>query len=317
MNFIVCEARQRRSKKKDRAEDPRRKTDRRDRKRLSPTPHTHTHSMKLRGLFTASAGLLATIVSAEMELNLLTDYIDTLGSRCLDGTAGAYYIEKSAKASTKWMVFFEGGGWCYNDKDCANRAQYALGSSNSYEPTADRMGGVGSADCDVNPAFCDFNFVYLKYCDGNSFSGAREGTVHVDETDQDLHFRGHYILQAALTDVVAKQGMDQVTELVLSGCSAGGLSTFLHSDYVNEYVQTLVKQDFKVRGVALLRSNEERSNNSRTGMKAESTTCVKVYCDVTSHSSFCSSYLQYGAIPVSGFFLMNRQNVHDEFVMAS
>ena len=103
-----------------------------------------------------------------------------------------------------------------------------------------------------------------------SFSGAREGSVHVDETDQDLHFRGHYILEAALTDLVAKQGMDSVTELVLSGCSAGGLSTFLHSDFVDEYVQTLVSHDFK-----------------------------------------------YGAIPVSGFFLMNRQNVHDEFVMSS
>ena len=104
----------------------------------------------------------------------------------------------------------------------------------------------------------------------HSFSGAREGTVHVDETDQDLHFRGHYILEAVLTDLVAKQGMGSVTELVLSGCSAGGLSTFLHSDFVEEYVQTLVSHDFK-----------------------------------------------YGAVPVSGFFLMNRQNVHDEFVMAS
>ena len=112
-------------------------------------------------------GLLASAASATMDLNLLTEYVDSFGSVCLDGTPGAYYIEKAANPSTKWMVFFEGGGWCYNDKDCANRATGGLGSSSSYGPTADRTGGVASADCDINPAFCDFNFVYLKYCDGN------------------------------------------------------------------------------------------------------------------------------------------------------
>ena len=59
-------------------------------------------------------------------------------------------------------------------------------------------------------------------------------------------------------------------QLNLSGCSAGGLSTFLHSDHVRDKVQQLVGRPLS----------------------------------------------KYGSTPVSGFFLMNRQNVHDEFVMA-
>ena len=36
-------------------------------------------------------------------------------------------------------------------------------------------GGIVSSDCGVNPAFCTFNQVFFKYCDGNSFSGLRQG----------------------------------------------------------------------------------------------------------------------------------------------
>ncbi|GMH76033.1 hypothetical protein TrST_g9430 [Triparma strigata] len=205
--------------------------------------------------------------SAKMDLRLLDKYE---GATCLDGTAGAYYIEYAKTSTKKYQLFFEGGGWCYNDKDCANRATGDLGSSKNYPSQIDMAGGVASANCNINPAFCDFNKVYMKYCDGNSFSGALDSTVHIEETDQDLHFRGHYILEAVLTDLIANEGMDQVTELSLTGCSAGGLSTFLHSDYVHDFVSSKVSQDFK-----------------------------------------------YGATPISGFFLMDRQNVHDEFVMSA
>ncbi|GMI44578.1 hypothetical protein TrCOL_g9356 [Triparma columacea] len=212
--------------------------------------------------------VLLPISGLSMDLRKLDAYP---GAQCLDGTPGAYYIEKSSKAGNKrWQLFFEGGGWCYNDKDCANRALGQLGSSSDYPSTIGRQGGVASPDCDINPTFCEYNSVYLKYCDGNSFSGALDGSVTVKETGQELFFRGSYILDAILEDLVENEGMDEVEELNLSGCSAGGLSTFLHSDHVRDKVQQLVGRPLS----------------------------------------------KYGSTPVSGFFLMNRQNVHDEFVMA-
>jgi len=42
---------------------------------------------------------------------------------CLDGTPGAYYIHNNG--GSKWQLYFEGGGWCYNDKDCFNRCACA------------------------------------------------------------------------------------------------------------------------------------------------------------------------------------------------
>ena len=92
-----------------------------------------------------------------------------------------------------------------------------------------------SQDPGVNPQFFSWNFVYMKYCDGDSFSGAREDTV--TWLGKDLHFRGHYVLEAVFDSLAANimkaaTPWASATDIVLSGCSAGGLSTFLHTQFV-------------------------------------------------------------------------------------
>ena len=113
-----------------------------------------------------------------------------------------------------------------------------LGSSSGYPATqASVSGGIMSQDCSVNPQFCTWNFVYLKYCDGDSFSGAREGTVTFN--GKPLSFRGHYVLEAVFDSLAANlmkaaTPWASATDIVLSGCSAGGLSTFLHTQFVHD-----------------------------------------------------------------------------------
>jgi hypothetical protein len=183
------------------------------------------------------ASLLATSAFADDSKNLnKLDLTVHPNAMCLDGSPGAYYFLPSPNpSSTAWQIFFEGGGWCYNEKDCANRAKTDLGSSNSYPDYRGGDGGVADRDCEVNPTFCETNYVYIKYCDGTSFAGGRDDAVNVDGND--LHFKGHYILEGILDDLFAKYDMQQATELLLTGCSAGGLSTHLQSDRVREYVQ--------------------------------------------------------------------------------
>jgi hypothetical protein len=55
--------------------------------------------------------VLLPISGLSMDLRKLDAYP---GAQCLDGTPGAYYIEKSSKADNKrWQLFFEGGGCEY------------------------------------------------------------------------------------------------------------------------------------------------------------------------------------------------------------
>jgi hypothetical protein len=41
-----------------------------------------------------------------------------------------------------------------------------------------------------------------------------------------------YVREAIATDLFTNRGLDKATDLVVSGCSAGGLATYLHTDQV-------------------------------------------------------------------------------------
>lgn len=52
---------------------------------------------------------------------------------CMDGSRPAYYHRPgSGSGQYKWVIFFEGGGWCYTLEACRQRAVTDLGSSLSY-----------------------------------------------------------------------------------------------------------------------------------------------------------------------------------------
>ena len=79
----------------------------------------------------------------------------------------------------------------------------------------------------------DWHQVFVPYLDGGSFAGTGQGAQHDDEHDdgQKLYYRGRNILDAVLDDLLAK-GLDKATDVVLSGCSAGGLAIYLNADHV-------------------------------------------------------------------------------------
>merc|ERR1719478_1513322 len=48
---------------------------------------------------------------------------------CLDGSPYGFYFVPSATNSTKWTIYIQGGGWCYEENSCYGRSQGRLGSS--------------------------------------------------------------------------------------------------------------------------------------------------------------------------------------------
>ncbi len=47
----------------------------------------------------------------------LTEAISTFNARSLDGSPSAIYFEEGPTGSNDWVLFFQGGGWCYNLAD--------------------------------------------------------------------------------------------------------------------------------------------------------------------------------------------------------
>jgi hypothetical protein len=87
--------------------------------------------------------------------------------------------------------------------------------------------GYFSNNITVNPLMATWSKLFLPYCDGGSQVGNLETPVSVN--GKTIYYRGHRILDA-MQGNLSKGVMSEATEVVVSGCSAGGLSTYLHAD---------------------------------------------------------------------------------------
>ncbi|KAK4389094.1 Pectin acetylesterase 8 [Sesamum angolense] len=123
-----------------------------------------------------------------------------------------------------WLVHIEGGGWCNNVTTCLARKNNRLGSS-KYMVKQLAFSGILNMKANFNPDFYNWNRVKVRYCDGASFTGDVEAVNPVTK----LHYRGARVFLAVMEDLLAK-GMKNAENAVLSGCSAGGLTTILHCD---------------------------------------------------------------------------------------
>lgn len=92
------------------------------------------------------------------------------------------------------------------------------------------MGGILSGDPAINPDFYDWSKARVQYCDGASFSGDVSEPQKTNDGKL-LFFRGRRILDAVLASLL-QRGLNSSTHLILSGSSAGGLATYIHSDYI-------------------------------------------------------------------------------------
>jgi hypothetical protein len=90
----------------------------------------------------------------------------------------------------------------------------------------------------------NWNAVYLRYCDGASLSGDKDTATVVGNTT--LHFRGRAILDAEIESLLNERGMSNATDVVVSGCSAGGLATFLHCDHWAEAITRATEGHAKI-----------------------------------------------------------------------
>ena len=159
-------------------------------------------------------------------------YVDLASSApdalTLDGTPYGFAFCASTVSNASWSIDFQGGGWCYDEADCLARAGTALGSSTTWRnETLTHTCGRGSST----------NTAILFYGDGASFSGYRAAPWPVPGTGKSLYFRGITNLDATLDRLLAF-GMHAATRIVVTGGSAGGLSTWLHVDHVAQRMVT-------------------------------------------------------------------------------
>ncbi|CAD6228780.1 unnamed protein product [Miscanthus lutarioriparius] len=171
-----------------------------------------------------SRSSVPTAAAELVELTLLANAREK-GAVCLDGSPPAYQLRRGfGSGSRSWLVNLEGGAWCNTTEDCSSRSLTDLGSSKFMKPI--EFEGMLSNNHTENPYFYNWNIVDIRYCDGGSFAGDAEGE---DRNGTKLFYRGLRIWEAVVDELMAK-GMDTAKQVLLAGCSAGGLAALLHCD---------------------------------------------------------------------------------------
>lgn len=197
--------------------------------------------------FTALAAALASTASAQNIGNVTLQFITkeraaAFGAYCLDGSLPAFYYRPGAAG--KWKIHFRGGAWCTSPADCASRALTELGSSSFWPAEINTVDnaiyGFMDNNSTLNAMFADWNLVFVPYCDGTSATSYRSEPLVVG--NQTLYLRGFAILQALVDQLEELGGFtSRTTDFVHTGTSAGGMSSYLHANYLHSRLPATAK----------------------------------------------------------------------------
>lgn len=186
-----------------------------------------------------SALAIAVLLLAATQVTCVANYkkvvLNNPEALCLDGTPGAYYVHEGFQKN-KWILSFEGGGWCGSSaglsetlEDCLGRSVTDLGSSSKYADTWTQTDGILSDN--YQNVYREWSIVYLKYCDGTGHQGYRKEAVLYK--GKSLYFKGHNVTIGQLDSLNSLYKIfSAATDIIVTGQSAGGLATFSWTNYI-------------------------------------------------------------------------------------
>lgn len=166
---------------------------------------------------------------------------------CNDGSPAGYYFRRRSD-NPNWLIYLEGGGYCFNKKTCTERLlmsksrKYSLvsihGSSKKKFVT-----GILSTQRKTNPIWWNSNHVYIPYCSSDIWSGNKSAS-----RKGGFSFLGARIIDQVIEDLWQKRGLNRAENLTLAGSSAGGTGVMLNIDRVAENLRAK-GADIHVKGI--------------------------------------------------------------------
>jgi hypothetical protein len=197
----------------------------------------------------------------------LTAFPDAL---CNDGSGAAFFFRPSATVNgqSRWVIELMGGGGCKSPDDCANRwcsvgTNFGMQQmSSTLLPAAGTVGrGILYRGPGASNPLADANHVLLKYCSSDNHSG-HSGPLVVNAVHPtnglpvqfQFRFEGQAIFDALIATLrrdgaappdytiaggpaVALPDLDDATEVVFAGASAGGGGVINHADRLGELLR--------------------------------------------------------------------------------
>ena len=154
-------------------------------------------------------------------------------TRCARGGPYAFWIRKDDSA--RLLIFFQGGGGCFDERTCALGSTWFDDRVDSGDDPAFNGGILDVSDA-RNP-FRDWSIVYIPSCTGDVHVGSR--TVRYGHVTVQQY--GWVNAQAALRR--AYREFARPSTVLVTGCSAGSVGSAFHADsIIRRYANARVTQ---------------------------------------------------------------------------
>lgn len=161
---------------------------------------------------------------------------------CMYDTPYSFFVRPASEPTDKLMVYFQGGGACWDGFTCGAIGQFAsryqVGDVSSVGELTNNFGFFDYAN-EANPVG-DYNAVFVPYCTGDIHGGDEVVTfdvpkeqLGVDFDEITVHFNGRKNSQAVLDWVY--DNFVQPEQVFVTGCSAGGYGATVNAPFIMEH----------------------------------------------------------------------------------
>ncbi len=161
-------------------------------------------------------------------------WIDFANSTCDEGTPTG--IGANLSDSKNLLIFFNGGGACWDSTTCLQRNTASRGpyTRTQFEALATSIlpGSILDRQLAKNP-YKDWNLFFLPYCTGDLHIGNADAVYTNGTTSQTFHHRGRANTEAFLARIAST--VSNPEQVVVTGVSAGGFGAALNYDLVRSH----------------------------------------------------------------------------------
>lgn len=152
---------------------------------------------------------------------------------CAHDTPYTYWVRPGA--TDNLLIYFQGGGGCWNADTCRDTGREFNGFYDSRITERDNpvyQGGMLSTTNPENP-FSDYTTVYIPVCTGDTHWGDNIHTfTDAESGDVTIHFNGFVNATSALDWAYAN--VPEPDSAFVTGCSAGSAGSIYHVPYIIE-----------------------------------------------------------------------------------
>ena len=161
---------------------------------------------------------------------------------CARGTPYTFFVRQGDPA--KLLIYFQGGGGCWNDETCAPNSGLFDEVVEGNEAGAFNL-GIFDASNPENP-LAGYSIVFVSYCTGDYHLG----TQTVEYVSGAVQHKGALDAAAALNWTFANYPRPQ--EVVVAGCSAGAIGALYHTPTIARRYRSASLTAFGDAGVGVI-----------------------------------------------------------------